>query len=173
MKRNQKGFGAVEGMLLIIIVLLVGFICYYVYHTKNNSNTSYNNATSANSSTPSTNSSLLKIPELGVQLTVPAELKGLSYTTQGSYVDFHMSDLDTMANSCEDKGPMVINEWSKQNGQFQEGPGTGLIKQFGDFYIVANGGPNGRVCSDQAVGKLKLKYASALNEASKTVELLK
>jgi hypothetical protein len=49
MKNNQKGFGAVEGMLLVIIVLLVGFIGYYVYHTSNKANSSYNNAASSSS----------------------------------------------------------------------------------------------------------------------------
>jgi hypothetical protein len=37
MKNNQKGFGAVEGLLILIIVLIVGFIGYYVYSTKQSS----------------------------------------------------------------------------------------------------------------------------------------
>jgi len=174
MKRDQKGFGAVEGMLLVIIVLLVGFIGYYVYHTKNNTNSSYNNAASANNSTPATNSSLLKIPELGIQLSLPTELKGLTYQKHGDYVDFYMPDLNSLAKTCkEGQEPMVINEWTKLNGQFQDGPGMGLIKQFDSFYIAANGGPNGRTCSNDKVFDLKIKYAQALNDASKTVELLK
>jgi sensor histidine kinase regulating citrate/malate metabolism len=52
MKNNQKGFGAVEEMLLIIIVLLVGFIGYYVYHTKNNTNSTYNATAKTINSTP-------------------------------------------------------------------------------------------------------------------------
>jgi uncharacterized protein HemX len=51
MKNNQKGFGAVEGLLLIIIVLLVGFIGYYVYHTRNNTNLTYDRAASSINST--------------------------------------------------------------------------------------------------------------------------
>ncbi len=54
MKNNQKGFGAVEGLLLVIIVLLVGFIGYYVYHAQKNTNTTLNNA--ANTSNASTTS---------------------------------------------------------------------------------------------------------------------
>lgn len=51
MKNNQKGFGAVEGMLLIIIVLLVGFVGYYVYQTKNSANSTNNNASKTKTST--------------------------------------------------------------------------------------------------------------------------
>jgi hypothetical protein len=51
MKRNQKGFGAVEGLLILIIVLLIGFIGYYVYHTSNSANSSYNNAANASATT--------------------------------------------------------------------------------------------------------------------------
>lgn len=36
MQRNQKGFSAVEGLLILFIVGLVGFIGWYVYHSKNN-----------------------------------------------------------------------------------------------------------------------------------------
>jgi hypothetical protein len=174
MKNNQKGFGAVEGLLLIIIILLVGFIGYYVYHTKNNTNSAYNKAPSSNNSTPTINSNLLKIPDLGIQLALPTELKGLIYQTNEHYVDFYMPDLNSLAKTCEEgQEPMVINEWTKINGQFKDDPGTGLIKQFDGFYIAANGGPNGRICSNEKVIDLKLKYAQALNEASKTVELLK
>jgi hypothetical protein len=44
MKRGQKGFGTVEGLLILIIVLLVGFIGYYIYHTRNSANSNYNSA---------------------------------------------------------------------------------------------------------------------------------
>ncbi len=37
-KPNQKGFSAVEGLLIAIIVLLIGFIGYYVWHTQHQTN---------------------------------------------------------------------------------------------------------------------------------------
>jgi hypothetical protein len=52
MKKNQKGFALVEGLLILIIVILVGFIGWYVYHTDHKSNTA--NTSSAAKTTDST-----------------------------------------------------------------------------------------------------------------------
>jgi len=46
MKRNQKGFGAVEELLVTVVVLLIGFIGWYVYHTSNGANSTYNQVVS-------------------------------------------------------------------------------------------------------------------------------
>jgi Tfp pilus assembly protein PilV len=48
MKRKQDGFGAVEGLLVLIVVGLVGFVGWYVYHTRSSTDSNYNNV--ANSS---------------------------------------------------------------------------------------------------------------------------
>ncbi len=37
-KLNQKGFGLIEGLLILIVILLVGFIGYYVYNAQQTSN---------------------------------------------------------------------------------------------------------------------------------------
>jgi Flp pilus assembly protein TadG len=43
-KNNQKGFGAVEGLLFLILLSILGFTGYYVYHTSINTNSTYSNA---------------------------------------------------------------------------------------------------------------------------------
>jgi len=43
-KYNQKGFTAVEGLLIAIIVLMIGFIGYYVYHSQQQANKTLNSA---------------------------------------------------------------------------------------------------------------------------------
>gem|GEM_PF-5416893 len=35
MKKNQHGFGAIEGLLLLVIVSLIGFVGWYVWQSKN------------------------------------------------------------------------------------------------------------------------------------------
>jgi hypothetical protein len=57
MKRNQKGFGAVEGLLILILLSILGFTGYYVYHTRNNANSTYNKTASSTNS-PQTASKL-------------------------------------------------------------------------------------------------------------------
>ena len=65
MKNNQKGFGAVEGLLVLILVSILGFTGYYVYHTQNNANSSYNSASDTSqkanqTSSGSTNTTAIK-----------------------------------------------------------------------------------------------------------------
>ena len=51
MKRDQSGFGAVEGLLMVIIVGLLGFMGWYVYHAMQNTNNTYKAVTATNMST--------------------------------------------------------------------------------------------------------------------------
>jgi uncharacterized protein HemX len=45
-KRDERGIGHLEGVLVIVIVAVIGFVGWYVYHTKQNSDTALNNAAS-------------------------------------------------------------------------------------------------------------------------------
>lgn len=72
MKKNQKGFSAVEGLLILIIVGLVGFIGWYVYHTKNNTEATLNQADkSANTRNANTTSSWKTYSDDFVSLKYP------------------------------------------------------------------------------------------------------
>ncbi len=51
MKKNQRGFGVVEGLLILVIVGLIGFVGWYVWHSKNNASSTYNSAANAGSNT--------------------------------------------------------------------------------------------------------------------------
>ena len=50
MKHNQKGFGAVEALLFLILLSILGFTGYYVWHTSKNANSTYNSAANTNGS---------------------------------------------------------------------------------------------------------------------------
>jgi hypothetical protein len=39
LKKNQKGFGAIELLIVIAIVIVVGFGVWYIWHSKNNTST--------------------------------------------------------------------------------------------------------------------------------------
>lgn len=49
MKRNENGFSAVEGLLIVIIIGIIGFVGWYVWHSKQTTDKS---ATNSSSSTP-------------------------------------------------------------------------------------------------------------------------
>ncbi len=46
-KLNQKGFGLIEGLLILIVVLLVGFIGYYVWNSQKEADDTANQAASS------------------------------------------------------------------------------------------------------------------------------
>lgn len=56
MRDNQKGFTAVEAVLILVITGILSFVGWYVYHSKNNASSTYNSAanTSANTKTTTT-----------------------------------------------------------------------------------------------------------------------
>lgn len=51
MKENQKGFGVVEGLLILVIVGLIGFTGWYVWHIKQNTDKINNKAAAVAAST--------------------------------------------------------------------------------------------------------------------------
>ncbi len=54
-KLNSKGFSAVEGLLILIIVGMIAGVGWYVWHSKNVANSSYNNAASTSTTTNTSN----------------------------------------------------------------------------------------------------------------------
>lgn len=50
MKNNEKGFGAIEGLLIAVIVCLLGFVGWYVYQSNSKASKSLNAANTASSS---------------------------------------------------------------------------------------------------------------------------
>lgn len=49
---NEKGFSAVEGLLILVIVAVVGFVGWYVNNTNKKTNSTYNATTQSSQSTP-------------------------------------------------------------------------------------------------------------------------
>jgi hypothetical protein len=162
MKRNQKGFGAVEGLLFLILLSILGFTGYYVYHTSKNTNSTYNNAAKASNSTqqPTSSPNKFVFKELGVQVQLPSALMGLKYTVFQSdngnpnlalstpeFVDA-LNKCDPTTVGAKNLAFAVI---TKQQGQFNqdENPVVGNLKQFKDFWI-SSASPNGIVCTDKA-----------------------
>lgn len=59
LKNSQKGFGLIEGLLIIIAVTLIAFVGYYVYHSQQKSDQTLNQATTASQSSPAESSAPL------------------------------------------------------------------------------------------------------------------
>lgn len=48
-KRDQKGFAAVETVLIVMIVALIAFVAWFAFHTKSNTDTTLDNTPNAQS----------------------------------------------------------------------------------------------------------------------------
>lgn len=86
-KKNQKGFSAIEGLLILVIVVIVGGTAFYVYHASKNTNNIYNAA--IQSSTPKTK---LHTTDEAV------------YFTQKTYTDFLAAVNNAGTNDTEPLG---------------------------------------------------------------------
>lgn len=83
MKRNQRGFGAVEGLLFLILLSILGFTGYYVYHAKNNANSTYTTTAKTGSDTPISSAWQTYNGEVSDQAQNPAvEADQIAYTFQ-------------------------------------------------------------------------------------------
>jgi hypothetical protein len=78
MKNNQKGFSAVEGTLILVIIGLVGFVGWFVYDANKKVDDSLNTANQSNSQTTATKKSSTALTETytdpaGFTLNYPAD----------------------------------------------------------------------------------------------------
>ena len=191
MKNNQKGFGAVEALLILILLSILGFTGYYVYHTSKDANSSYDNASTSNNATAqkSAVSDKFVFKEIWVQVTLPASLKDLAYTTSTSdgvtYLDLYTPGFEDALHKCDPSTTQSNNSpfisIAKMTGQFNQdnNPEVGNLKQFSDFWI-SGASPNGIVCADTTSQSDKDNFQSmftdsitATRDAFKTATLVK
>jgi hypothetical protein len=82
---NQKGFSAVEGLLVTIIVILVVFVSYYVWHTQKETNKTLNAATSTAQASPPKQAPIAKFtPTQAVNFVQTTYDAYLAAITQGN-----------------------------------------------------------------------------------------
>lgn len=105
---NQRGFGAVEALLIIVIVGIVGGTGYYVYRANNNSTNTQDSAqTDANTAAPHKKTDAKPtvqyetLTEWGVRAPVSGSLK-LQYTmsSDGKQANFTSAQLLAVDSAC-------------------------------------------------------------------------
>jgi len=161
---NNKGFTLVEVLLLIVVLILVGGLGYLGYkqvNKKSTTSTSSTNTTTTKATTPTTtptpNQNIIKIPELGIQITVPDSLKDLTYTAKtenGNVVAyFSTTTLDNLGERCSYSAFGALEQFKgKYTGlTLPRQEFSALVKEFSTFYITHNHGPS--VCSESDISK--------------------
>jgi len=167
--KNQKGFSGVEVILIVVIVALIGVVGWLIYKDNNKTKTTNIATTSSNSSTnksatptttktststpttpsqPTTSSAttVFKIPQLGIQITVPSSLSTLTYyyLAQYSTADFSTSTLAARASSCtansstDNANYDALGSLTKGQGIGKSQPDVTIEKQYSTYYIAYN-----------------------------------
>jgi hypothetical protein len=150
----------------LLIILLLGGIygVYYWQHKQvntlqsqklaadkaidslNNQIVQQKQAATSSQATVGDNQNVFKVPELGIQITVPASLKTISYhyinNAFGKTVNMSTPTLTNLSLSCTETSKNDIAEGSALGGLFR-GSGTGtstpnssVIKQYSSYYIA-------------------------------------
>jgi hypothetical protein len=167
LKNNQSGFGVVEALLILVIVAIVGGTGFYVYQAQQNTNKALTSdssttpnfkkkttkaASSSSQNTTATAANILKIPELGVQLTIPASLSKVTYAAlEGRTGEYGVTDARLLAENppCTAQnaplGRILVADTAFKN----EGGVHGYSQKLSNgkyFQILHN---SGAACEDQ------------------------
>jgi hypothetical protein len=164
MKINQKGFTALEGLLIIIALAIVGFTGFYVYNT----NKKVDQTTAASASGTSTKTTAATVQyqsfqSLGVKIKLVGTAKKFTYTETQGYVFVKSNELKTLTDKVcakDSGGDGTVFAIGRVTGNFSQNdnPGTGLVKQFSSFALT-EASPNGFICgtTDQATHQVSDK----------------
>jgi uncharacterized protein (UPF0333 family) len=110
MKKNQKGFGAVEFLLLLMLVVMVSFAGWYVWNSNKKADTSLTSADKSSNTTavaPIAAKKYLVIKEKGIKIELTDQIKDTYYkvSNQGYiYLSLHRYDNMKGFESCAAEG---------------------------------------------------------------------
>ncbi|HSX33118.1 MAG TPA: hypothetical protein VLF91_02150 [Candidatus Saccharimonadales bacterium] len=154
LKRRERGFGTVEGILIIVIFALLGVGGWLVY--KNHHQTAEPVTTTKPATGPTNNSTeqtAVNVSELGIKLTnVPQSIKDLTYeiVPSGSNQAYTTAAFTTSSLTKLDANCTSIGSLNRYSGTYDastdQGPFT-FVKQFSGFWIAFV--HNGVECSQE------------------------
>lgn len=197
---NQRGASILIVILAIVIVGIIAIAGLLIYSKKVNPT---KNATADVTDSaklkgdpktkqvepePATemNKNIVKIPELGIQLTVPDSIKDLTYKAYtGSEVEgrsasaarFSTASLTQLDSKCEPEA-MPLGSISTIQGQYPGDPKDAnnidkyglLYKQFSAFYVIVGGPQEGCSTNNKDALSAQSTYKSEFTAAQSTIK---
>ncbi len=77
MNKNQKGFSAVEGLLILVIIGIIGVVGWYVVNSKDKTNKTYDNSTQSQAEPPKVTEKHLEVKSWNIHIPVTGKLSDL------------------------------------------------------------------------------------------------
>ena len=195
MKRQnrQSGFSVIEVVVAVAAIAIIGVAGWFVYQHNRvkvsdaaaGGQTTNQGTNQQQSTTPPAATTVVKIPELGIQITVPNDMKDLTYSvktltmkdgSQSPTAFFTTSALTALDANCAGVNT-PLGTLGRDEGQYPSGDPTAaldygqLVKQFPTFYIAA-GYPNGTCSTKSSVAASVNKFKAEFEAALPTIEAL-
>ena len=180
MKNNQKGFGTVELIIVLVVVGLLGFAGWYVWQKNNKSDDSQNNqATTQNDQeqtapqetptpeeAPANNDGFLVLEAWGVKLPLRDYDKvQIEIKNQDGRLD-HASDYEAYAEPSFKAGVMQDKTCTAGLNLYRSKsnfPDFQVKKKIGDYYYVTTGSPF--VCNNAADQQINARFVEDFSSA--------
>jgi Tfp pilus assembly protein PilE len=198
---KQRGFGVVRGVAFLVvagIIVSVAWLAYSNYqnthHVKQANNAAVSTSANASTSMAPTvaqqaaniaNQNVVKLPELGIQISVPNDIKDLKYQVhtgalrngnQATFAFFTTAALTGLDSDCS-ASSAPLGSLEKANGQYPSGDQYAaldygrMVKQFPTFYISA-GLPQAACSTHASVNAAAIKFKHEFTTAESTIQQL-
>lgn len=163
-KMLDKGFSAVEGLLLVVLVALIAGVGFFVYRQsqKQDETSKPQLSVQRSASVEHANTSLkiLLIPELDVKVDLAgADASKLVYVTSEdkNKVELKLSKDVTTNNNCRVLGMVIVKEPVSEVDVTNVDPRA--YKKVGDYYF-STAGSSPYACGDEKLDALRLTYTA-------------
>jgi hypothetical protein len=158
MRKDQNGLGAIEALLIAVIIGIVGFAGWFVYNSQKKTNQSLDNTnrTQANinkqaqaETKPPEQAKYLEVKEWGIKIPVKeVPTLELREIVHGSYAAFSTPQLNGFKKDCSGKNAVAVyrgkasenvpTETGSNGSTYEEvsRDSTKLFSRVGDYYYV-------------------------------------
>jgi hypothetical protein len=153
--KNESGFSAIEAVVVLVIVVLIGTVGWLVYKNHHKTTTpvitTYVSKAKKTTITSPASTTIVKIPDLGIEVSVPTSINDLTYAYRTSTTGFGNNEQLRIANlstasltaldsNCSASSQTALGGLGEANGTYptnaydQADVGQ-LVKQFPNFYV--------------------------------------
>ncbi len=192
-KLNNRGFSALELLLILLLIAIIGGVGYYVYNAQKDAQKTQDKTKTAQSEQVAEvpqQDKYLEIKQWGVRFKLNADAEATYYKLRAEdetadYADIYNSTFDTFKNAngelCKDELLFVTSRYPKETPGLQDDPFTAGGKVIGNYYFVGAAAnqapPNCYFLDDEDTDKVDTKvadefakYKKAVTESYKSLE---